>query len=248
MVTSAYSWSKTPSQVFLRPKRHSTASNRIVSNWLKKVSGLLSLSDDALMQRVQQRGDPRAYAELLQRWQGRIQRLCTRMTGDAHIAEDLTQEVFLRVYRSRLQWRRESKFSTWLWRIALNTCTSEHRRKARDLQQPLGVGDKEIDAGVNEFVVSPQSGPPETLQRQELAAMVRLAVLELPDLYRGVVVLRHYERLKFREIAAVLRINEGTVKSRMAQALQRLEKRLKPKINPQRTKIEFETKDAKEIV
>ena len=83
-------------------------------------SDLASLSDEAVMVRVQAGSDAAAFAELVGRWQERIRRLCDRLTGRRDRGEDLAQEVFLRLYRCRMAFRQDSRFSTYLWRIAVN--------------------------------------------------------------------------------------------------------------------------------
>jgi len=90
-----------------------------------------STSDEQLMWRVKLEGDPQAFADLMKRWQKPIQNLCVRMTGDLHKAEDLTQAAFVKLYAARAGWEPESKFSTFLWRIALNLCHDELRKRKR---------------------------------------------------------------------------------------------------------------------
>lgn len=173
------------------------------------------------MQRVQQNDDSEAFAELVRRWEQPIQRLCGRMTGDAHQGEDLAQEVFVRVFARRRDYQPGRKFSTWLWRIALNLCHDHQRRVSR--RGEVELEDEELDGpAIQAF----EPGPDEQLAAQERAAGVRAALLSLPETHRAVLVLREYEGLKLREIAVVLGVPEGTVKSRMADALSRLSRRL----------------------
>lgn len=176
----------------------------------------LRLSDESAMERVQS-GDHQAFSLLVRRWEGPIQRLCTRMTGDAHMAQDLTQEAFARLFAARASYRPGARFSTFLWRIALNACCDERRRRASRPETLLDAYDDGPD-GVAFSAASPDAA---AAQREE-GELVRAAVAGLPEHYRAVVVLRHYEGLKFREVAEVLGIPEGTVKSRMAEALDRL--------------------------
>ena len=93
------------------------------------LSLLFSLTDEEAMWRVQTQDDPRAFAQLVRRWEGHIRDLCARMTGDPHTGEDLTQEAFARVFAKRASYRQSARFSTWLWRIALNVCYDELRRR-----------------------------------------------------------------------------------------------------------------------
>ena len=187
------------------------------------------------MRRVQAGDDPAAFARLVARWERPIRRLCIRMTGDQHRGEDLTQEAFARVFASRQQYDAERKFSTWLWRIALNLCHEEARRVGRRGQTTM-----DLNAADDEPLRQAQGGPlpgPRPVDhdephgravRAERAQLVRVALQRLPEANRAVVVLREYENLKFREIAEVLDVPEGTVKWRMAQALVQLGEQLKP--------------------
>lgn len=178
----------------------------------------LRRSDESLMTRVRRAGDERAFAQLVGRWETPIQRLCTRMTGDAHLAEELTQETFTRVFLSRERYEPRARFSTYVWRIALNLCRDEGRRKAV----------RETHAWDDEMLARTGPTADEALVSQEASVAVRDAVTALSEPYREVVVLRHYEGLKFREIGELLGIPEGTVKSRMAEALTQLSRRLRP--------------------
>jgi RNA polymerase sigma-70 factor (ECF subfamily) len=183
-------------------------------------------SDEQAMWRVHLQDDPAAFALLVKRWQLPVQRLCERMLADEHRAEDLSQEAFARVFAVRKNYQPASKFSTFLWRITLNLCYDElrHRRRLREI--PLEPADSE-EAPLLAVLPAREFSPDEQALRNEQAALVRRALLQLADPYRAVVVLRHYEDLKFREIAEVLEIPEGTVKSRMAEAMTQLHQLLK---------------------
>jgi RNA polymerase sigma-70 factor (ECF subfamily) len=148
------------------------------------------------------------------------------MTGDAHGGEDVAQEAFARVFARRKDWQPAAKFSTWLWRIALNLCYDELRRTKRRRESPLEDDADEGAPMVSAVAVDPT--PDEVLAERERGEQVRGAVMKLNEPYRTVLVLRHYENLKFREIAELLEVPEGTVKSRMAEALAQLSRRLAP--------------------
>jgi len=188
------------------------------------LSTIFGCTDEQAMWRVRTHDDAEAFARLVTRWQGPIQRLCVRMTGDEHRGEDLTQEAFARVFAKRKDWEPAAKFSTWLWRIAINLCHDELRRRTRRGEQPLG----DEDDGPAVSVVADEPDPAAQSLASERAQIVRDAMQRLAGPYREVLVLRHYEGLKFREIADVLGIPEGTVKSRMTEALAQLTKRLRP--------------------
>lgn len=188
---------------------------------------LLSLSDEEAMRRVQQYGDHRAFALLFRRWEGPIKRLCTRMAGDAHRGEELAQEAFTRVFASRGSYRHAAKFSTFLWRVAINLCIDEQRKSRARPELSTGTGEEVGGRGCRGLTCR-EPPPDRAAADRERAGLVREALMELPEYYRAVVVLRHYEGLKFREIAVVLDIPEGTAKSRMAAALTKLSQILKP--------------------
>jgi RNA polymerase sigma-70 factor (ECF subfamily) len=194
-------------------------------NW----PSLFSSPDEAAMWRVKHEDDPEAFAELVRRWQKPIQNLCTRMLGDAHRGEDLAQDTFARLFAKRKVYEARSKFSTFLWRIALNLCYDELRKLKRrgeySLDEPSEDGSQphDVDSGA--------PCPHDDLVGQERASAVRDALQRIAEPYRVVLVLRHYEGLKFREIADVLEIPEGTVKSRMAEGLSQLGKLLHPLVS-----------------
>src|ERR1041385_4295887 len=184
-----------------------------------------STSDEQLMWRVKLDADPQAFADLMTRWQQPIHNLCARMTGDMHRAEDLAQAAFVKLYAARLSWQPEAKFSTFLWRIALNLCHDELRKTKRRGECSLDAFEEEEIALHGMPLDEP--GPDAQLEQREVADEVRKALLKLGPNYREVIVLRHYERLKFHEIADVLDIPEGTVKSRMSEGLNQLNRLLK---------------------
>jgi RNA polymerase sigma-70 factor (ECF subfamily) len=185
------------------------------------LSNFFSAGDEQLMWRVKLQDDHHAFADLMQRWQKPIQDLCIRMTGDLHRAEDLTQTAFTRVFARRADWEPTAKFSTFLWRVALNLCHDELRSRNRRGECSLDDFTEE-DANESIFVAADQPGPDALAEATERAEIVRQTLLKLAPHYREVVVLRHYEQLKFHEIADVLDIPEGTAKSRMAEALTQL--------------------------
>jgi RNA polymerase sigma-70 factor (ECF subfamily) len=193
------------------------------------------LTDEQAMWRVQMEDDPQAFGVLVRRWEPAIQRLCARMTGSTEKGEDLSQEAFARIYARRKDYESNGKFSSYLWRVALNICYDEIRRRDRRPETSLEVLEENRGQGPGETAASGPS-PDQAAEDLERAEHVRRALLELPELYRSVIVLRHYEDLKFREIAEVLDIPEGTVKSRMAQGLSLLHALLSPALAPEGVK------------
>ncbi len=194
---------------------------------LSMLGSLFGSSDESLMTRVKEEEDPRAFATLVSRWDEPIRRLCSRMVGDMHRGEDLKQETFSRLYSKRAQYQPTGRFSTYLWRIALNICHDDIRRAQRrqDLFPQVDIQDE--SAEWEEHAGSDPS-PDLRVAEAEEGEIVRQALLQLPEIYRTVLVLRHYQQLKLTEIAETLEIPLGTVSSRMAEALGRLSRLLEP--------------------
>ena len=176
-----------------------------------------------------QKGDVAAFGELVARHEKRLWNFLRRFVRDKATAEDLLQEVFLRVVKSAVDWQPSAKVSTWLFTIARNLCTDQARRaefrQAESLDQAKasaeGSGLRRIDR------VAANSGDAEKeAMGREIASLVDRAVDELPLEQREVFLMREVMDMSFAEIAAQVGASEPTVKSRMRYALQRLRSRL----------------------
>jgi RNA polymerase sigma-70 factor (ECF subfamily) len=189
-----------------------------------------SSGDDALLIKAFQKGDKRAFDQLVIRHKDRIFNLCYRFIGDYEEANDSAQEAFVKAYGSLKTFRLESAFSTWLFRIAVNTCknklgSSSYRakRKTVSLDNP---GNNEVGA----LPVEIQNGTPSPLARmeeKERRRLVQTALDTLPAEFKMVVALRDIEGLSYEEIAQVTGLNRGTVKSRIARARTELRNKLR---------------------
>ncbi|MHB1308562.1 MAG: RNA polymerase sigma factor [Limisphaerales bacterium] len=197
-----------------------------MSAFLQPLKALFAPADEQLMWRVQTQDDSQAFAELVGRWQEPIRRLCERLAGDVHRAEDLAQEVFAKLFARRHAYQTDRKFSAWLWRVALNHCYNELRRQRSRPETLMSPLEDEAGPGL-EGVPGESPGPDEEAATRETADAIRQAVLALPESHRSIVLLRHYEGLKFREVAEVLDLPEGTVKTRMTEALSDLARSLR---------------------
>jgi RNA polymerase sigma-70 factor (ECF subfamily) len=197
------------------------------------LSLLFSRTDEEAMWRVKTHDDHRAFAQLVERWEEPIRRLCARMTGDAHRGDDLKQETFSRVFEKRKDYQPTGRFSTWLWRIALNICYDEIRRVNRRREFLPDDDGGETDTVLDLLSVE-DPGPDTRAADNEESEMVRNALMQLPEIYRTVLVLRHYEDLKLAKIAEILEIPVGTVNSRLAEALARLARMLEPRLRGER--------------
>jgi RNA polymerase sigma-70 factor (ECF subfamily) len=191
------------------------------------------LDSDAQLVELCLRGDAAAWEELVRRHMGRLYSICYRFTGKAHEAEDLTQEVFLRVYQTLRSYRaEEGKFGTWVTSVARNLLIDHYRRTRRD-RETRSLDDEE--AGVGELAGRGRL-PDDLARASEVHAQVHRALGRLsPDL-REAVILRDLEGLEYREIQQVLAVPEGTVKSRinrgrieLARVLEQMGWRPKPR-------------------
>jgi RNA polymerase sigma-70 factor (ECF subfamily) len=185
-------------------------------------------TDEEAMWRVKLYDDHQDFDRLVRRWEEPIRNLCARMVGDLHRGEELKQDAFLKLFEKRKDYQPKGRFSTFLWRIALNLSYDELRRQKRRREFFVSNENDAEDASVE--TASDAAGPDERTANLEEGELVRRALMQLPEMYRAVVVLRHYEDMKLARIAEVLEIPEGTVNSRMAEALVRLSRILEPKL------------------
>jgi RNA polymerase sigma-70 factor (ECF subfamily) len=155
-------------------------------------------------------GDPQARAWLLQQHSTPVYRFCLRMLANQEDAQDAAQETMVKVLRNLHRYRSDWRFSTWVFGIARNTCIDEHRRRKRRRTT------SEVE------VVDCSASPLELTEREMKAERLRSALDDLPPLYREVLLLYHFEQLKYREIADLLELPLGTVMNRIFRARQRL--------------------------
>ncbi len=178
------------------------------------------MSDSQIIERTLG-GEPEAFNLLVRRWERQIYGLSLRMLGRDEEAKDATQETFLSAYRNLSKFRGESKFSSWIYRIALNICNTKLRSRARgtiSLEEQWETTGFEIAAETDDL-----SG---NIQQQQITRHVRRALQGLPAEMRQVIIMKEYEGLKFAEIADILGIPLSTVKTRMYTGLTELRKRL----------------------
>jgi RNA polymerase sigma-70 factor, ECF subfamily len=196
---------------------------------LGETSGQLALRDPDVRLMLRVRADePGAFAELVAAYQHRLVAVMHHLVGNAEEAEDLAQEVFLRVYRSRHKYRVRSKFSTWLFTIANNLAMNSLRSRQRKPVVPLEARDSgPLGPRPAEQLVLDRAGPPaQRLQQQELAAVVRQALDGLNERQRMAVVLNKFEDMNYAEIAEVMGLTTKAVKSLLNRARNNLREAL----------------------
>ncbi|MEM9558450.1 MAG: sigma-70 family RNA polymerase sigma factor [Acidobacteriota bacterium] len=168
-------------------------------------------------------GDPDAFDEIYRRFESMVYNLCLRMSGSASDAEDLAQEVFLRIHRHLGRFNGRSSLKTWVYRVTLNLCRSKLGRK----RWPMRTLKDEDDEGGVELVATGR-GPEDRAVDRDAARRVLEALDELPRKFREAVVLRDLEDLSYEEIAEVLGVRIGTVRSRISRGRDRLRRLLPP--------------------
>ena len=173
-----------------------------------------SSSDADCVRRIQH-GHADAFEVLVRRHEKTIFNLVYRMLGDYDDAAEVSQEVFLSAYRAIGQFRGDANFSTWLYRIALNHATTRRRSTHSRQQRTMQIEDMEI-------LRDAQPGPAEMLERKELQERVQLALNKLAPEDATVILLRDLQDVPYDEVARVLEIPVGTVKSRLHRARQAL--------------------------
>jgi RNA polymerase sigma-70 factor (ECF subfamily) len=193
----------------------------------------MALGEGRLIRRLRER-DEKAFREMVDTHGDRIFNLTYRMLGNRAEAEDLAQEVFITVFKSIDQFRGDSKFSTWLYRITANHCKNRikylarrHERTTIELDERTERMAQEDGASDGPMVMPrPSPRPDHQLEGAELEQQLQAAIAELDEEHRIVVILRDVEELSYEEICAITELPEGTVKSRLHRARMALRKKL----------------------
>lgn len=182
--------------------------------------------DEARLIRRLQRRDEAAFALLVETYQRQVFALVFRMLGDRAEAEDLAQEVFVTVFKSIDRFRGEAKLSTWIYRIATNHC----RNRFKYLRRRHHGRTKDIDdtqqSQIARPMTDPMPRPDEAAEGRQMERIVKRALSELEDDHREVIVLRDLQQRPYSEIAELLGVAEGTVKSRLFRARTALQARI----------------------
>lgn len=174
------------------------------------------MNEEALLIEKARSGNMSAFEELISLYEKKIYNYCYRMTDSREDAEDLTQEVFIKVYRGLKSFKGNSSFSTWIYRIAYNTCVDKYRKNKRINVVSLNSGNDE-DAGEIELVSGDPLPEDEVIQKERYKRLqVHIAALK-PE-YKTVIILRDIQNYSYEEIAQILQLPLGTVKSHISRA------------------------------
>ena len=189
-------------------------------------------TDEQLMISLVEKGDLSAFEELLTRYERPLFNYIVRHIGDFHTAQDLFQETFYRIFKHRESFNPDLEFSAWAYRIATNLCIDEFKKKARELEVSLEDNrlDQEPsfrsgDRGINKISSNPS--PEGKLIKKDLEEKIKNLVKYLPEKLKSVFILSEYQELSCREIAKILEIPIGTVKSRLHHSFKQLVKLIK---------------------
>lgn len=193
--------------------------------------------DAALVERVQ-RGDQRAFEMLVVKYQRRIERLIARMVRDVDLVEDIAQETFIRAYRALPNFRGDSAFYTWLYRIAVNTAKRALIGLKRDpllTEAAMGAqGDDEGEGSRVENELTDGETPESILASRQVADTVNEAIAALSDDLRQAITLREIEGLSYEDISELMNCPIGTVRSRIFRARESIASRLRPLLDTRR--------------
>ncbi len=175
----------------------------------------MELSDNELVKQINN-GNQQAFTELIQRYQHKVYNSTYRILGNHEDALDMAQESFIRVYKSIGKFKGNSSFSTWLFRITTNICRDELRKRQRNLKTDSFSQAKDQKKTLKNL--EEIDNPEKITMSNELNATIQKKIDQLPSKQKTVFVLREFEGLSYKEIAEVLEISIGTVKSRLSRA------------------------------
>ncbi|MCH8273777.1 MAG: sigma-70 family RNA polymerase sigma factor [Armatimonadetes bacterium] len=187
-----------------------------------------SAEDDARLVERCQRGDREALDQLVRRYRATAYKFALRLTGDPDSAADLTAEAFVRVFMKIGRFRRESRFSTWLYRILTNCfldlCKRERVRRHQSIEELVRTEESDVGRQYSAAEDSPQVD----VEKAERNRLLQEAILHLPEYQRAMIVMFHVQMLSYEEIAETLDMPLGTVKSRLNRARLMLREVLEP--------------------
>ncbi len=188
--------------------------------------------DMALVERVQ-RGDKSAYDLLVLKYQNKIGHLVSRYVHDAHESQDVTQEAFIKAYRGLKNFRGDSAFYTWLYRIAINTAKNHLVTMGRKISDTgIDAADAEqFDSGA---ALRENATPERVMATEEIADVIQSSIEALPEDLRMAITLREFEGMSYEEIATAMDCPIGTVRSRIFRARESIDNNLEPLLDERR--------------
>jgi len=190
-------------------------------------TSIAGMTDAEIMLRVKA-GDESAFAYLVQKYRRPMMNFMFRMAHNAAAAEDLAQEVFLRVYRSRAGYEASAKFTTWLYRIATNLAVNYARDTRHERPEAMvSLDEPDEESGTTLDVADSSLTAEQTILRRERMEAIRKKVQALPERQRLAVIMHKYQQMDYRQIAEVLKLSESATKSLLFRAYETLREQLK---------------------
>ncbi len=184
-------------------------------------------TDADVMLRVKA-GDDSAFDYLVQKYRRPMMSFMYRMTHNAAVAEDLAQEIFLRVYRSRASYEASAKFTTWLYRIATNLAVNHARDTRHERpENTVSLDEPDEETGTTVDLADSSLSVEENMVRRERLKAIREKVQQLPERQRMAVIMHKYQQMDYRQIAEVLKLSESATKSLLFRAYETLREQLK---------------------
>lgn len=183
-----------------------------------------STEQQALAQARQ--GHPEAFDVLVEMHSARLFSVCFSYLGNRQDAEDCVQETLIKAYRGLKEYNGLSSFYTWIYRIAINTCLDFHRKNKRHASLSVDEALETEDSLIYQQIPDQGPLPDEQAETAEMTRLVREEIDGLPDYLRDIIILRDLEGLSYHELSEILRLSEGTVKSRLSRARHQLMERI----------------------
>ena len=174
--------------------------------------------DENLIRDLKQSGDKEAFTLLMNKYKKPVLNFCFRYCGNLEDAEDISQDVFIKVYNNIGSFRGESRFSTWLYRIIVNTCLNHRRwRISERMDKMVSMIPDENDEAMEIEVKNSTANPEQALMHKELGTIIKKSVAKLNKKQRSVLILKDFQGKSYEEIAGIMNMNPGTVKSTLSR-------------------------------
>jgi RNA polymerase sigma-70 factor, ECF subfamily len=201
--------------------------NRGYGMWMSEETAQEVLDEDAQLMLRFKGGDPEAFDRLFSRHTRTMINFAYRFVRDRRLAEELAQEIFLKIYEAASGYQAQARFTTWLYRIATNVCLNEVRKpQFRTTHKSLSA--ENADGAGIALCTEANGGPEKNLEREAISNALREALDKIPEKQRIAFILNKYQELSYAEVAGIMKISEKAVKSLIHRAREALAERLKP--------------------
>jgi len=176
-----------------------------------------SMTEEVLVRRIIA-GDDKAFEYLVEAYNKKVFNIALRILNNYEDASDITQDIFLKIYRKIHTFKENCSFYTWVYRLSVNTCIDELRRRKNFNTVSIDSSLPTEDGEMSWDIADDSDSADELLQKKEVRQILRRAISQLPDIYRVLLILREYDGLSYQEISQIINIPIGTVKSRINRA------------------------------